>query len=264
MFKRLSFVPYPLGEANILGRSSILSLLLLIAVALVGTKTYSLWKSSGWELPGPAKSRSAPVPEGPRAEPVKPALVGTETIVSRNLFDPERGEGRTRQVETSSRSAQRIRGMVLLGTAIVGNNRFAIVRDQAPAPVPGRPVDLSQNVMRLKVGDSVEGFRLSEISDKRIVFTQGASNIEVALDYFRKDPVTPQRPTPSPQPGTPVLPRRPAQPQEGVAQPQVTPVPQPGQPGQVPPVPRVIPNLPRRERLPLPRPNPASQEKPSD
>jgi hypothetical protein len=236
-----------------------LSVLLLIAVALVGTKTYSLWKSSGWELPGPAKPRSAPVPEAPKAEPVKPALVGTETIVSRNLFDPERGEGRTREVETTSRSAQRIRGMVLLGTAIVGNNRFAIVRDQAPAAAPGRPVDPSQNVMRLKVGDSVEGYRLAEIGDKRIVFTQGASNIEVALDYFRKDPVTPQRP--APQPGTPVLPRRPVQPQEGAAQPQVTPVPQPGQ---VSPVPRVIPNLPRRERLPLPRPNPASQEKPSD
>jgi hypothetical protein len=261
MFKRLSLVPYPLGEANILGRSSILSVLLLIAVALAGTKTYSLWKSSEWELPGPAKPRVAPVPEATKPQPAKPPLVGTETIVGKNLFDPERGEGRTRDVETTSRSAQRIRGMVLLGTAIVGNNRFAIVRDQAPAAVPGRPVDPSQNVMRLKVGDNVEGFRLSEISDKRIVFTQGASNIEVALDYFRKDVVTPSRPTPSPQPGSPVLPRRPVQPQEGTAQPQVTPVPQPGQ---VPPVPRVIPNLPRRERLPLPRPNPAGQEKPSD
>jgi hypothetical protein len=162
--------------------------------------------------------------------------------------------------------------MVLLGTAILGNNRVAILRDSAPAAVPGqRGGDQSQNIMRLKLGDNVEGFRLSEIGDKKVVFTQGTSNIEVALDYFRKEPVTaqrppvpPQRPGVQPQPGTPgapVLPRRPVQPQEGVAQPQVTPVPPAGQ---VPGVPRVIPNLPRRERLPLPRPNPAGQEKDSD
>jgi hypothetical protein len=150
--------------------------------------------------------------------------------------------------------------MVLLGTAILGNNRFAIVRDQGPAAVPGRPVDQSQNVMRLKVGDSVEGFRLSEIEDKRIVFSQGASKIEVALDYFRKDPVPPQRPTtPQPRaPGGPVLPRRPVQAQNGASQPQVTPVPPAGQ---VQGVPRVIPNLPRRDRLPIPRQNPRVEEK---
>jgi hypothetical protein len=237
----------------------------------VGTKTYWLWKSSPWDVPASGKPRSSPLVEGAPPASGKPPLATTETIVSKNLFDPQRGEGRTREAETSSRSAQRIRGMVLLGTAILGNNRFAIVRDQAPAAVPGRPVDQSQNVMRLKLGDSVEGFRLSEIEDKRIVFSQGASKIEVALDYFRKDPVPPQRPTTPPQrptaqpqpgaPGGPILPRRPVQAQDGTSQPQVMPVPPPGQ---VQGVPRVIPNLPRRDRLPIPRQNPAVQEKDSD
>jgi hypothetical protein len=158
--------------------------------------------------------------------------------------------------------------MVLLGTAIVGENRVAIVRDQPPAAVPGRPaVDASQGVMRLKVGDNVEGFRVSEISEKRVVFAQGPSKIEVPLDYFRKEPVPPQRPTPAPRaiapaqpgaPGSPVLPRRPIQPQEGPVQPQVTPVPTPGQP---PVAPRVIPALPRRERVPAPLQPQPPQEK---
>jgi hypothetical protein len=246
--------------------------LLLVAVALVGTKTYWLWRSSSWDLPAPAKAKSLPVVEGAKPESGKPPLITTETIVSKNLFDPERGEGRTREVETTSRAAQRVRGMVLLGTAILGNDRFAIVRDQAPAALPGqRAADQSQNVMRLKLGDNVEGFRLAEIGDKRIVFTQGASKIEVALDYFRKDPVPPQRPTTvsqrptALQPGAPggpiVLPRRPVQAQDGASQPQVTPVPPAGQ---VPAAPRVVPNLPRRERLPIPRQNPRVEEKDDD
>jgi hypothetical protein len=246
----------------------------VVAVALVAGKTYWLWKSSAWDLPAPAKARTSPLAEEATPPPAKPTLIATDTIVSKNLFDPERGEGKTREVETSSRSAQRIRGMVLLGTAILGNNRVAILRDSAPAGVPGqRGGDQSPTIMRLKLGDAVEGFRLSEIGDKKVVFTQGASNIEVALDYFRKEPVTAQRPTVPPQrpaaqlppgaPGAPVLPRRPApaQAQDGAAQPQVTPVPPAGQ---APGAPRVIPNLPRRERIPLPRPNPAGQEKDSD
>ncbi len=164
-------------------------------------------------------------------------LVGTDTIVNKNLFDPERGEGRNREAETNSRAFQRVRGMVLLGTAILGNNRYAILSDAAASTVPGQIVPpQAANIMRLKLGDNVEGFSLTEIRDKNVVFSKGASKVELTLDYFRKvEPATLVRP-PSAQPG-------------------VT-APVPGRPGPtVPPVPRVLPQLPRRERLPAP-PNP--------
>ena len=85
--------------------------------------------------------------------------------------------------------------MVLLGTAILGNNRFAILQDGATssgAPaVPGQ----SAATMRIKLGDTVEGFKLSEVSEKRVVFARGASTVEVPLDYFRKtDIAQPRRP----------------------------------------------------------------------
>ncbi|MGE5303744.1 MAG: hypothetical protein ACM3TN_10480, partial [Alphaproteobacteria bacterium] len=67
-----------------------------------------------------------------------------------------------------------MRSMVLLGTAILGANRYAVLRDAAPTPVPGpgqAAAAQGASLMRLKLGDNVEGFRLSEIGDKRVVFT---------------------------------------------------------------------------------------------
>ncbi len=157
---------------------------------------------------------------------MKPKLaVNTDVIVSKNLFDPERGAGATREAEANSLAFQRIRGMILLGTAIIGNNRFAVLQDPgnvggAP-PVPGQ----TATTTRVKLGDTVEGFRLSEVAERRVVFTKGASRVEVALDYFRK-------------------------PEEPV---QAAPVPrQVGTPTPRPVVPRAIPQVPRRGRLPIP------------
>ena len=85
---------------------------------------------------------------------------------------------------------------MLLGTAILGSNRYAILQDGGLLP-PGRtPVPL-----RFKVGDVVEGFSLSEIRDKNVVFSKGASRIELALDYFRKVDGPAQGRAPTAQPG---------------------------------------------------------------
>jgi hypothetical protein len=54
----------------------------------------------------------------------------TETIISKNIFDPERGAGFTRQAKRIPRlSTDTKHG--LLGTAILGNNRVAILQDGA-------------------------------------------------------------------------------------------------------------------------------------
>jgi hypothetical protein len=92
---------------------------------------------------------------------------------------------------------------------------------------PGIPTK-GQNTapMRLKLGDSVEGFRLSEIADRRVVFSKDASRVEVMLDYFRKTELVPPRPAAPTQVGAPPV------------------------PGAV--TPQVVPNLPRRARIPIP------------
>src|SRR4030095_5657528 len=113
-----------------LTRSSLLSLLLIVAIGLVLTKTYWLWMSGPWDLPNPGKAKSPIVVEGTKAVTNPRPIIGTETIISKNIFDPERGAGLTREAEVNSQAFQRIRSMILLGTAILGNNRFAILKDE--------------------------------------------------------------------------------------------------------------------------------------
>lgn len=153
------------------------------------------------------------------------APVATDVIVSKNLFDPERGAGATREAEENSRSSQRVRNLILMGTVIIGDNRTAILQDGVN-PNPGQAAPPAQTApMRLKVGDNVEGYRLAEIADKKVVFTKDAARVEVMLDYFRKVEVAAPRAAPAGQ----------LVPPGGVAAP-----------------PRIIPNLPRRGRIPVP------------
>jgi hypothetical protein len=191
-----------------------------------------------WDLPNPGRAKAPVVAESFKTVTNPPAIVGTETIIGKNIFDPERGAGFTREAEANSQAFQRIRSMVLLGTAIIGNNRFAILQDAATSVgAPGNPGALA-SPMRIKLGDTVEGFRLSEVSEKRVVFARGAATVEVPLDYFRKlDGVQPRRPAVAPTvaPGQAPIPT----------------IITPGQtnvPGQR--VPRAIPALPRRDRAP--------------
>jgi len=202
---------------------------LAVATGFVCWSTYRTWNDDPWILPAPAKAVSLPVSEKPASISVKPSI-NTDVIVSKNLFDPERGAGATREAEENSRSSQRIRNLILLGTVITDNNRTAVVQDAGPAPAQGAAGQAAAPV-RLKLGDAFEGYKLTEIADKRIVFTKDSARVEVLLDYFRKVDVSPPRAVP---PG------------------QIAP------PAQAVPPPRVLPNLPRRGRVPVPG-NPAPE-----
>jgi len=203
--------------------------LLAVATGFVCWSTYRTWNDDPWILPAPAKAVSLPVSEKPASISVKPSI-NTDVIVSKNLFDPERGAGATREAEENSRSSQRIRNLILLGTVITDNNRTAVVQDAGPARAQGAAGQAAAPV-RLKLGDDFEGYKLTEIADKRIVFTKDSARVEVLLDYFRKVDVSPPRAVP---PG------------------QIVP------PAQAAPPPRVLPNLPRRGRVPVPG-NPAPE-----
>jgi hypothetical protein len=220
-----------LEDFKILKRSSLFSILLLVAIALVSWRIYEVWQDSPWSLPQQTKSAppAAIEDEGSKVSATPPA-VSSDNIISKNLFDPERGAGATREAEFNSRAFQRIRNMVLLGTVILGENRSAILQDAGTAAAtPGAPA-APAGPMRVKLGDNVEGFRLTEIADRRVVFTKGASKVEVLLDYFRRNDPAPLRAAPQPaQSGAPTV------------------------------APRVVPNLPRRGALPAPpSPNPES------
>jgi len=115
-------------------------------------------------------------------------VVSTKNIIERNLFDPTRGASRSRESELSLAAMQRIRNMILVGTAIMENSRVAIFQEPAvsrsssPSKSPtGQPPQV-----QLKLGDTVEGFKLSEVHQDRVIFSKGAAKIDVFLDSFVK------------------------------------------------------------------------------
>ena len=231
-----------------------LALLLVASLAGVGLKVFWLWQTGPWDLPEPVQPKRGTDRVEEKA-PVRgtPSMVGTEVIISKNLFDPERGANRIVAGETDSRAAERIRNMILLGTAILGSSRYAIVQDgDAPQRQrAGKQVE-PEGPRRLKVGDRIDEFELIEVREKAVVFARGATRVEIPIDYFRKVPVAA-----TPQPGQP---RVPGQPVPGLAPGQVGPNVVPGQPGPGV-VPRMNPNLPRRPRLPMPTAPQAPQDR---
>ncbi len=227
----------------ILNRSSLLTVFLLAATLAVSGRTYLLWKEEPWSLLTPVKRGVSIAVTESKPDGTPRQLPNTDVIVSRNLFDPERGAS----VMADPHALQRIRTFVLLGTAILGSNRYAILQDGSPLP-PGRP---SPEPLRVKVGDVVEGFSLSEIRDKSVVFSKDASRIELALDYFRKVDVPVQGRVPTTQPDVTKAVPVPAQVGAVPVPAQVGAVPVPAQVRPVSPVEqRVLPQLPGQERLP--------------
>jgi len=174
----------------------------------VGASTYRHWQAGPWDLPSAGKAKETPPARKTDEEPPQLQVANTRNIIEKNLFDPERGASRTKdkEAEASAAAMQRIRNIVLLGTAILGNSRYAIMQEPAEARAPAKPGVSGQT--RLKMGDMIEGFKLSEIRDKSVVFTKGASRVEVAIDFFR--PSEPPPPTKAaPPPRQPVAPRIP-------------------------------------------------------
>jgi hypothetical protein len=212
----------------------------------VGLKIYWVWQEGPWHLPEPVRSKPIAASLDAKEEAkAAPTIAGTEVIIAKNLFDPERGASQTKETEADTRAAQRIRSLILLGTAILGPNRYAIVQDSDATSRPAagaRPVVHAPR--RIKLGDNIDGFSLAEVSEQRVVFAKGPMRVEVPVDYFRKVPVA-AAPT-APQSGQPRLPGPTA---PGAVPGQVAPGAASGQPAPAA-VPRVVPNLPRRPRLP--------------
>jgi hypothetical protein len=195
-----------------------------------------LWKAGPWDLPNPGKIKA--LPSSQPAQPVKKPGVpnlGTDTIIAKNLFDPERGMSKTKEAEADVRAMQRIKSIVLLGTAIIGPNRYAVVQESDGSPA-GATQNRMQTARRLRVGDMVEGFNLSEINEKAIVFVKGASRVELPVDFFRKVDL------PRPTPGIP--------PQAGAPAPVTPGQAAPAQVNPAQPPPTAVPNITRRPRLP--------------
>lgn len=162
--------------------------MLLLALGFVGYRVYEFWRQEPEE---PARSARGPEGDAAKSAPERPKpqkRVELRTIVTKNLFQPDRGAvGETEAADTSA-GAQRLRSMVLQGTAIIGDQRYAILEVPADSRLTALRTKSAEplKLLRLRLGDTVEGFRLSEIQDRKVVFAQGESRVEILLDYSRR------------------------------------------------------------------------------
>jgi hypothetical protein len=186
----------------------------------VSERVYRLWHDDGVGSISKVQTDKPPaVLESPTVRSPRPTLTNIKSIVDKNLFDPERGVGQVQETQASSGAAQQIQKMILLGTAILGSSRYALLEEGSGGgrPTGARARAGPENILRLKLGDTVEGFQLSEIHEDRVVFTKGASKIEIILDFFRKiddanqRPAIPTRPQRPPRQITTPRPRTPRQ-----------------------------------------------------
>lgn len=201
----------------------------------VDASIYRLWQTGPRDLPVTVKPKQPPAPEPAKESAPELPTANTREVIAKNLFDPERGATKANEQKNQAEEAakQRIRNMTLLGTAILGNSRYAIMQEPSATP-RGGPTKAQPNTntgqMRLKLGDTVEGFRLSEVRDKSVVFTKGATRVEVSIDFFNPGPEPPPTSAP-PAPRTPVPPRQ-------TVPPRAVPRPAPGAEGSPPPAPQ--------------------------
>ena len=181
----MNFAVLSRGAGNILKRSSIINLVLALAIGLVGLKTYEIWQRDERR---PLKMRDqASLAKGrdPTRISIKGQSAGTKIIVGKNLFDVKRGSGGSGRRSSGSQSAGEIEGLVLLGTIVAAGEQFAIVK-VPPSSGVGRGSSAGGGMRRLGLGDTVWGYTLKEIQADRVIFTKGSSEVELGLDFSRR------------------------------------------------------------------------------
>ena len=185
-----------------------------MAIGLVGMGIYDVWREnpvvsnvakSGIKAGGSGES----FPETRRVP-----RVSTTTIVARNLFDPARGAVAVKPpppAKAPEEPEQGIDGVLLLGTVIAGSERYAImkvppdigrvsatrrrgVKGKVKSATPPK-VDSGPAVRRVRVGDSLRGYRVEDIEEQKVVLKRGKAKAEVTIDYTREITV-PTRPKP--------------------------------------------------------------------
>ncbi len=166
----------------------------MIAIGLVALEVRSVWKEDHERLPKPVKKKTLSSVLEAGKNLAKPRLARTESIVKRNLFDPERGAGTGNGAQDFSQGNKELGDLHLLGTVIAGGQRYAIVEvppkndrrsRRAKRLARGRRQTRGE-MRRLALGDTLEGFKLEEIHAQRVVFKKGSFTVDVVLDFSRK------------------------------------------------------------------------------
>ena len=177
--------------------------------------------------PSPAPRRAlspAPAEGAPPSAVAEDKLATYNVIVAKHLFNPSRTEGGPAPATPAAPPPPK---PTLLGVVVDGPKSRAYLEDAS-----------TKRVFGYKIGDTVSGGRLEEITDDKVVIVRP----DGAIDVLLRDPSKPKPPAApaAGAPGQPGVPQ-PAPPGTQVGSPMVPGQPVPGQP---PITPRALRRLP--------------------
>jgi hypothetical protein len=210
--------------------------LVLVAVAVVFVVSLARDMTRSRPLPpSPPPRRAqgpAPTDEAPPSALAEEKLAAFNVIVAKHLFNPSRSEGGTAPAAPAAPPPPK---PTLLGVVVDGPKSRAYLEDAT-----------TKRVFGYKIGDTVSGGRLDQITDDKVVIVRP----DGAVDVLLRDPSKPKPPEAPGQPGTP---------QPGIPGAQVGRPPVPGQPvpapvpGQPPITPRALRRLPVEQQPQAPQ-----------
>ena len=168
---------YLIRNVNVLN----LILLAVAAVVFIYVLDPILQESTAVAIPS-VREESAPPPvsaknvEGSQLTSADYAVIG-----DKNLFHPDRVIPPEKKVETAKEKAKP--ELVLHGTMITDQTKLAYLEDKkAPASSQGR----GERQITLKEGDQIAGYKLTQVTDKMIVLTNGGEQVTLYLDELKE------------------------------------------------------------------------------
>ena len=175
-----------------------LLLFIIVVIGVIGVLFPLMKINTGYSLPQ-LKPKTVDEAEKPQEKSSNILLSDYTAIGEMNLFHPERRVSVEKKTEEIPRPE-----LMLYGTMVQDNVQYAFIEDKKnPKTTPGR----GTRQTTIKKGDVISGFVVSEIWADRITLTKGDEKMTVLLagaDKRSGSTASPQRPTQTTTPGTPV------------------------------------------------------------
>lgn len=159
-------------------RYGVFSLLLFVAVVLLGLKNYDVWTQPMQPLQGEGRAKKGETKlEGALAtgrQKETTSIASTIAISEKNIFNPDRREF---SMTTPEQSKPMTRPQIILYGVTIANDYQA-----ASLVHPGRPLQKGEREMiTVKVGEKVGAYKLAKILPDRITMESGEDSFDVLL-----------------------------------------------------------------------------------
>jgi hypothetical protein len=218
----------PFMEASKEGLMRVLKYINLLNCILLGVSIFFLYgflfprleKDVSFVVPPPIKKQAEKnIEESLTTQTLSPQEY--RVVADQNLFHPDRIIPPEKKPETVLPKPE----FVLYGTLITPDLQMAYLEDKkAPVTSPGR----GQRQSALKIGESLSGFRVTEIRADKVILTRGEETMQVLLQEPGSSKVRETAPGPTPGPRMPVPAATTPAPSPSFPQPGMTVTPAPG------------------------------------